>query len=245
MGANRVARAVLAALLGTSMFTGCTPLRMRVPDELGQGEVYEAQQGARLFGKTKVQFGPWAARTTKGGMPVTKSLGFGPLAVSERSEDFTFELTREQAAPRTVECSSLLRGKDVQTFAAGSVTGTLSDAGELRLSCMLHPVATGAPAVLRLITPVKGMKPRHLLSGEVVVGDTRLELDSTGLRGEQDAFGVAGFFLREAGRVVASVQTYSGANRVQLAPGLSEQQREAVALAAAALMLHTPFNDLR
>jgi hypothetical protein len=226
-------RGVVPGLVAAFLLAACSaspPPRLVVDPSLGQGDAY-AVSGLRnhRWGKP-LQFGGFATRETRVGESWSWSAGLFDLGVGARGEPYRFVFVGEGGDEWQVECRS--RTPILQRN-HGDGGYTRFDLGPTRLGCGLRDAA-GAVHSLTLAGTGLEFDGRAEVAGQTLAIRGLHEL--TNARGEARRIpAVLGYELRDGDRVVGSVDVLDG-GRVYLAGGLTPEERDRVAMAAAVLL---------
>jgi hypothetical protein len=201
-----------------------------VDPALAAGDAYEVSGLASRRWGQPLAFGSFTTRDTRAGERWSWTAGLFDTSAGVRTEPYRFVFVGEGGAEWQVECRART---PILRHAHGDGGSTTFDLGPTRLGCGIQ--GTG-DEVSTLALAGTGLD----FAGGARFGDEDLAIE--GLHVVPDREGrprrippVVGYEIRAGERVVGSVDLL-GHGRVYLAPGLSPEQRDEVAMTAAVLL---------
>lgn len=214
---------------------GCTTARMPVGDTLTTSErlTVEGRQGWKIH--ERITFGPFATADLDRSWTKGSGLVINEVETNRRRQTFSFTLTEAGASLYAVACEVRLRHGEVNTPIVD-----IEFRNRSKLDCSVKPTETaGHTPAWTLVLEERGEEP---LAGTLSSRDADFDITGTNkLSGGLPVSFTTGYYIRREGRDIGAVEVVND-GAVRLGAGDPGSERQVVAAAAAALLLH---EDLR
>jgi len=230
---------IFLAVAMTTLISGCRTARMAIPPGLTTipEMPVEGLQGWKFFNE-RFSFGPYEADDISRGWTSKTSLGFMGYSKNKAKQNYEFTLTNLDTHNANVaQCSTGVNWQDIESMVLG---GTLSVNIQARtvFACSFKSNASTWQLIMG-----EGTND-GTLSGELTDGVSHIEISgTTKLAGTPlPLIETAGYNFRMGGMNIAAVEIINQ-GAVWIVPGLSEDQKMAVATAASALLLYQNLQE--
>lgn len=216
------------------LMSGCQTARMAMPARLvGQPEMpVEGRQGFRFFNE-RFAFGPYEASDISHGWTSKTSFGFMGYSKNKAKQNYEFTLTDTETQNANVaQCSTGVNWQDIEGTVLGGTLSVNVQASTV-FACSFKSNASLWQLIMGQSTT------EQVLSGDLTDGVTHIEVTgTTKLAGSPIPMSEAsGYDFSLNGQAVGAVEVIN-AGAVWIVPSLTEDQKMAVATAAAALLLY-------
>ncbi|MFP2926562.1 hypothetical protein ACLESO_15335 [Pyxidicoccus sp. 3LG] len=231
---------VLVTGLVAGGLAACSPLRMGVPESLDrEARPVPIHQDKDALGDGRLRVEEFfASYDTDAVERVSGAMSMATVCGARSAYRFELAHTR-RANLLEVECEEQMSGKQAELAMGEGSTVGVSDS-QNRVSCKLRGGGRLDFTQTRRLEGATTLAP--IVQGQVEVEGVKLLVESTSAQQKGLPVPYLGFHFRRGEQPVASVQVHQP-TQLWLAPDLSQQEREAVVLAAFSLMLQRTWTS--
>ncbi len=225
------------------LFLACHTARMLVPGDLAKvAEEMKVEGRQRFTLKESFTFGPYNVKNVHRGWTKATTIGFFGFSETKAKQSFEFTLQPAEGESWQGKCATGVNREDlkIKDFLGGTLDWGISN----EITFLANLLQEGAKQPWRLVMSDLGSSKKPQFKGILTDGEQKFAVESTHrFQGSPiPSSDPIGFLISVDGEVITAVEVINK-GAVWMQPSLSGALRDALAAAAAALLLYDDISE--